>query len=223
VRCRSSGRSVGGDPAADAEDRERGDGHVHQQQHLPRGDREHEAPGRRADGEPDQADRRDQRDRADAQALLVEEPEGQRDRAGRGHRGGDAHHGADRDQLLGAGDERRREARGPEQHQADEHDPAAPDPVGHGAEHQHQPAEDHGVGVGHPLQRDGGGRDLAPDRREGDREDRVVEHLDQEDRRQSGQREPRLTQGARRRAIERRSGHEHRSRREHCSCQLLGS
>ena len=97
---------VGGDAEPDADDRERGDRHVDEQQHLPGRDREHEAAGGGADREPDEADGRDHRDRPHAEAVVLEQPEGQRHRAGRRHRGGDAHDGAHGDQLLGGGDER---------------------------------------------------------------------------------------------------------------------
>jgi len=69
---------VGGDACSDADDREHGDGHVDQQQDLPGGDRQHEATRRRTDREPDQTHRGDEGDRTDPQAVVGEQPEGQR-------------------------------------------------------------------------------------------------------------------------------------------------
>src|SRR5205085_1513965 len=81
--------------------------------------------------EPDQAHGRDEGHRADAQAVLLEQPEGQRDGSRRRHRRRDPRHRPDDDQLLPGRDERGRQARDTEQHQADEHDPPAAEPARH--------------------------------------------------------------------------------------------
>ena len=82
----------------------------------------------------------------------------------------------------------------PSSDQPDEHDPTSAEPVGERAERQHQPAEHDRVGAGHPLQRGGRRVQLAPDRRQRDVQDRVVQHLEEEHGGQPRQGHPGLPQ-----------------------------
>ncbi len=87
---------------------------------------------------------------------------------------------ADDDQPLDRGHGECRDAHPGEQDESDEHDPAATEPVGDGAEQEHQAAERQRVRAGDPLQRGRRCAEVAPDGRQGHGEDRVVEHLEQE-------------------------------------------
>ena len=73
------------------------------------------------------------------------------------------------------------------------HEHAAPsEAIGDRASGEQQPAEGERIRAGDPLE---GGRpaaEIAPDRWQGDVEDRVVDHLDEEGERQCGHRDPGL-------------------------------
>ena len=116
------------------------------------------------------------------------------------HRGRDPHRHPDRDQLLGGADEGGGQAGRAEQDEADQHDPSPTEPVRDRAERQHQTAEGDRVRARHPLQAGGRRVQLPSDGGQGHVQDRVVQHLEQEDRRQAGQGDPRLPQRARRAA-----------------------
>lgn len=62
-----------------------------------------------------------------------------------------------------------------------EHYPAATESIGDRAEQQHETPEHDAVAAGHPLQGRRRGVEVAADRGERDVEDRVVEHLEEED------------------------------------------
>lgn len=212
------GRLIRCDADSYADDRERGDRHVDQQQDLPRCYREYEAAHRRPDGEPDQPYGRDEGDHTNAQAVFLEQPEGQRHRPWCGHRGRNPHRHSDGDELVRRGDKGGRQAGNAEQGQPDEHDPSPAEPIGDRTEHQHQAAEDNRVGAGHPLQRSRRSMQVTADRGQRDVQDRVVQHFEEEHRREARQRHPRLPQRPRH---ERCSSHEHRPTNKLCSCQVL--
>jgi hypothetical protein len=185
---------VGGHAESDADEGEHGDRHVRQQQHLPRRDGEDEAARGRADGEADQPGGGDDGQGPHAQVVGGEQAEGQGHRAGGGHGRGHTHQRPDSDQLTGGGDERGGQARHGEQDQPGEHDATPAKSVGDRPEQQHRTAEDDGVGPAHPLQRARRGLQVAPDGGQGDVEDRVVEHLEEEDRGEASEGDPRLAQ-----------------------------
>jgi len=130
------GRLIRCDADSYADDRERGDRHVDQQQDLPRCYREYEAAHRRPDGEPDQPYGRDEGDHTNAQAVFLEQPEGQRHRPWCGHRGRNPHRHSDGDELVRRGDKGGRQAGNAEQGQPDEHDPSPAEPIGDRRSHR---------------------------------------------------------------------------------------
>lgn len=178
------------DPSSDSDEGVEGDGDVDQQQHLPGRHAEDEASHRGADGQPDQPDGRDDGHRAHASGFLVEQPVGQRHGTRSRHGCGDPHQPPQGDQLLRRGDQNGRGARGGQQGQPDQHHAAASESVGQRAEQQHEASEGDGVAAGHPLQRRGRRGEVASDGGKRHREDRVVEHFDQEDRRERAEGKP---------------------------------
>ncbi len=146
---------------------------------------------------PTRPDGRDERHRADAQHVALEQPEGECDRPRCRHRGRDAHQRAHDDQLLGGVHERGGEARQAEQDEPDEHHASSSEPVGDGSEREHEPSERDRIGAGHPLQPHSRCVQFVSDRRQRDIQDRVVEHLEQEDRGQARERDPCIAQRAR--------------------------
>ena len=72
-----------------------------------------------------------------------------------------------------------------------EQHPAAPEAVGDRAGGEQQAPEGQRVGAGDPLEGGRAAAEVAADGGQGDREDGVVEHLDQEDRREAREGEPR--------------------------------
>ena len=184
------GGIVGRDASPDSNDGEERDWRIDQQQHLPGRNGQHEAAEHGAERESHETDGRDEGDGSDSQALLLEQTECESHRARSGHRRRDAHQHPDDDQLFGGRHDRSRHARRAEQHEADEHHPTSAETVCERAECQHQAAEDHRIAAGHPLQSDRRCLQFPPDRGQCEVEDRVVEHLDEEDGGQARQGHP---------------------------------
>ena len=77
-----------------------------------------------------------------------------------------------------------------EQAEADHQHPLAPDAVAEAAGGHQQAGEDEDVGVDDPLQLAGRGAELGGQRRQGDVDDRAVEHDDQDRRAEHGEDQP---------------------------------
>ena len=92
--------------------------------------------------------------------------------------------------------------------QADQQHASASEAVGHRSGGEQQAAERQRVRAGDPLQRGRAAPEVATDRRQRDRQQRVVDHLDEERQAEGGQRDPRRTQGR----VGTRRGARHRTR-----------
>ena len=124
------------------------------------------------------------------------------DRQRRGHdeRAADAHQRPGGDQHVGGGGDGGQGRAGAEHQQAEGQRPAAAEAVAERAGGEQQAGEDEHVGVDDPLQRGGGGGEIALERRQRDVEDRVVEaDHDQRDA-EDGERPPAARIRARRRS-----------------------
>ena len=138
---------------------------------------------------------------AHAQRLVVEEPEDQRVGDRRHRRGGDAEPGAQGDELAGRGDEDDAQAQQAEHGEPDQQHAPASQAVGHRPGGEQQAAERQRVGAGDPLQRGRAAAEVTTDRGQRDRQQRVVDHLDEEGEAEGGQGDPGRAQrgvGARR-------------------------
>ena len=82
------------------------------------------------------------------------------------------------------------QAEQPEDGEADQQHASAAEPVGHRAGGEQQAAEGQRVGAGDPLQRGGAAAEVAADGRQRDRQQGVVDHLDEEGQTERGQRDP---------------------------------
>ena len=128
---------------------------------------------------------------------------------GREHqRRADAHRGPPADQGVGRAGGRAEGGERGEQGQAAHQHPLAPDAVAEAAGGHQQAGEDEDVGVDDPLQLAGRGAELGGQRRQGDVDDRAVEHDDEHRRAQHAEDQPAAAVGGpwpvRRRADERR-------------------
>ena len=83
----------------------------------------------------------------------------------------------------------------PEHGESDQQHASAPEPVGHRPGGEQQAAEGQRVRPGDPLQRGRPAAEVAADGGQRDRQQRVVDHLDEEGQAEGGQRNPRRAQG----------------------------
>ncbi len=182
---------VGGhtEPYADAGDeRDRG---VDDQQPLPPHVGQRGAAEQGAEDEAGHAHDDHHRHGAHAQRLVVEEAEdeGVRDR---GHRGGGyTERGPESDQLARRGDEDDAQAQRAEHAEPDQQHSTTAEPVGYRPGGEQQSAEGQRVGAGHPLQRGRPAAEVAADGGQGDREQCVVDHFDEEGQAEGCQGDPR--------------------------------
>ena len=190
-----SSRPVGRDAEADADAGDQRDRGVDDQQPLPPHVGQRGAAEQRAEDEAGHADDDHHRHGAHAQRLVVEEPEDQRVGDRRHRRGGDAERGAQGDELACRGDGDDAQAQQAEHREPDQQHASAPEPVGHRSGGEQQAAERQRVGAGDPLQRGRAAAEVAADRGQRDRQQRVVDHLDEEGQAEGGQRDPRRAQG----------------------------
>ncbi len=191
---RSSGRSAAY-ALAYTEPRDQRDRGVDDEQPLPADVGQGGATEQRAEDEAGHADDDHQRHGAHAQRLLVEQPEDQRvgDRRHRG--GGKAEGRTQRDQLTSAGDEDDAEAEQAEDGETDQQHAPAPQPVGHRAGGEQQSTEGQRIGAGDPLKGGRAAAEVAADGRQRDRQEGVVDHLDEERQAEGGERESRRRAG----------------------------
>ena len=144
----------------------------------------------RAECDPGPACRPPEADRALPLVRLGEGVGDDRQRGGHDQRGSDAHARTGRDERPDRAGKRGPGRAGRECNQAGEERALAADSVGEAARHEHQPGEQHDVGIDDPLQIARAGVQLAHERRQGDVEDGAVERDDQQRHAQHGQREP---------------------------------
>ena len=112
----------------------------------------------------------------------------------------------------GGGDDDDAQAQQAEHGEPDQQHAPASEPVGDRSGGEQQAAEGQRVRAGDPLQRGRAAAEVAADRGQRDRQQRVVDHLDEEGQAERGQGDPRRAQrrvGARRRAWRRAGGRGH--------------
>ena len=187
-------RAVGRDAEPDADAGDQRDRGVDDQQPLPAHVGQRGAAEQRPEDEPGHADDDHHGDGAHPQRLVVEQPEHERVGDRRHGGGSDAERSAQRDELAGRGDEDDAQAQQAEHGEAHEQDAPASQTVGHRSGGEQQTAERQRVRADDPLQRGGAAAEVATDRGERDRQQRVVDHLDEEGQAERGQRDPRRAQ-----------------------------
>jgi len=155
------------------------DGHVDVEDRTPREVPQQQAAGHRPDRHGQAGYARPDADGGGALARVGEHVREQRERGGVDQRGRDAHGRAAGDQLARAAGQRGRDRHEREQHQPGLQDAAPAEPVAEVPADDQQAGEDERVGVHDPLQvlRRGGQRPA--DCRQGDVDDRVVDHGEQ--------------------------------------------
>ena len=132
---------------------------------------------------------------AHAQRLVLEEPEDQRVGDGRHGCSGEAERGAQGDELAGRRDEDDGQAQQAERGEADQQQASSAEAIGHRSGGEQQAAERQRVRAGDPLQRRRAAAEVPTDRGQGDREQGVVDHLDEERQAEGRERDPRRPQG----------------------------
>ena len=188
-------RPVGRDAESDADARDQRDRGVDDQQPLPPHVGQRGAAEQWAKDESGHPDDDHERHRAHAKRLVVEQPEDQRVGDGRHRRGGDAEPGAQGDEFPCRGDGDDAQAQQAEHGEADQQHASASEAVGHRSGGEQQATERQRVRAGDPLQRGRAAPEVATDRGQRDRQQRVVDHLDEERQAEGGQRDPRRAQG----------------------------
>ena len=166
------------------------DGHVDVEDRAPGEVPQQQAAGHRPDRDGQAGHARPDADGGGALARVGEHVREQRERGGVDQRGRDAHGRAAGDQLAGGAGQRGGDRREREQRQPGLQDPAPAEPVAEVPADDQQAGEDERVGVHDPLQVLGRGGQRAAHRRQGDVDDRVVDHDEQHAQAQDGQDPP---------------------------------
>ena len=187
---RATGSRDSGSSRRPADERDRGQRHVDDEDRPPPEVLEQDAADHRAERDAEARGRGPDADRHRALARVGEDADQQRERRRHDERGPGAHDGAGDDQPVDAARVGGRRRRGSEHREPGEQRAAAAEAIPERAGQQQQSREHEGVGVDHPLQLAHVGVEVAHQGGERDVDDRVVDDDREQAQAQHAQRQP---------------------------------